>query len=168
MQNLKILDRYIITEYLIRLVSVFGICMLIFVIQTFWLFFDELAGKGLDISIISKFLIYYLPKLFPLILPLSILLASLMTFGSLSENYEFAAIKSSGISLIRCITPLFILHIFLGIGCYFFANNVIPSAEVKSFNLRRNLAKLKPAIAIREGVFNDLGRMNIRVNKKVI
>ena len=163
---MKILDRYIITEYLIRLVSVFGICMLIFVIQTFWLFFDELAGKGLDISIISKFLIYYLPKLFPLILPLSILLASLMTFGSLSENYEFAAIKSSGISLIRCITPLFILHIFLGIGCYFFANNVIPSAEVKSFNLRRNLAKLKPAIAIREGVFNDLGRMNIRVNKK--
>ena len=163
---MKILDRYIIIEYLTRLVSVFGICMLIFVIQTFWLFFDELAGKGLDILIISKFLIYYLPKLFPLILPLSILLASLMTFGSLAENYEFAAIKSSGISLIRCITPLFILHIFIGIGCYYFANNVLPSAEVKSFNLRRNLAKLKPAIAIREGVFNDLGRMNIRVNRK--
>ena len=83
---MKILDRYIIIEYLTRLVSVFGICMLIFVIQTFWLFFDELAGKGLDILIISKFLIYYLPKLFPLILPLSILLASLMTFGSLAEN----------------------------------------------------------------------------------
>jgi len=163
---LKILDRYIIIEYLARLVSVFGICMLIFVIQTFWLFFDELAGKGLDILIISKFLIYYLPKLFPLIFPLSILLASLMTFGSLAENYEFAAIKSSGISLIRCITPLFILHIFLGIGCYYFANNVLPSVEVKSFNLRRNLAKLKPAIAIREGIFNDLGRMNIRVNRK--
>ena len=163
---MKILDRYIIIEYLARLVSVFGICMLIFVIQTFWLFFDELAGKGLDILIISKFLIYYLPKLFPLIFPLSILLASLMTFGSLAENYEFAAIKSSGISLIRCITPLFILHIFLGIGCYYFANNVLPSVEVKSFNLRRNLAKLKPAIAIREGIFNDLGRMNIRVNRK--
>ena len=140
--------------------------MLIFVIQTFWLFFDELAGKGLDIFIISKFLIYYLPKLFPLILPLSILLASLMTFGSLAENYEFAAIKSSGISLIRCMAPLLIFHVFLGIGCFYFANNVIPYAEVKSFNLRRNLAKLKPAIAIREGVFNDLGRMNIRVNRK--
>ena len=149
-----------------RLLSVFGICMLIFVIQTFWLFFDELAGKGLDIFIISKFLIYYLPKLFPLILPLSILLASLMTFGSLAENYEFAAIKSSGISLIRCMAPLLIFHVFLGIGCFYFANNVIPYAEVKSFNLRRNLAKLKPAIAIREGVFNDLGRMNIRVNRK--
>ncbi len=140
--------------------------MLIFVVQTFWLFFDELAGKGLDLTIISKFLVYYLPKLFPLILPLSILLASLMTFGSLAENSEFTAIKASGISLVRCVMPLVIFHVIIGVGSFYFSNNVMPYAEVKSFNLRRNLAKLKPAIAIREGVFNDLGRMNIRVNRK--
>ena len=76
----------------------FGICLFIFIIQTFWLFIDELAGKGLDIIIIGKFLIYYSPKLIPLVLPLSVLLASLMTFGTLSENYEFSAMTSTGIS----------------------------------------------------------------------
>jgi len=163
---LKILDRYIVQQYLIRLVSIFAICMLIFVVQTFWLYIDDLAGKGLDFETIFKFLIYFIPKLIPIVLPLSILLSSLMTFGSLAENYEFAAMKSTGISLVRCMTTLFIVHLFIGVGSYYFSNYVITSGEVKSYNLRRNLAKLKPAIAIREGVFNDLGQMSIKVKRK--
>ncbi|NCF30671.1 MAG: LptF/LptG family permease [Bacteroidetes bacterium] len=163
---LKILDRYIIRQYLIRLLSVFAICMLIFVVQTFWLYIDDLAGKGLDFETIFKFLIYFTPKLVPIVLPLSILLASLMTFGNLAENYEFAAMKSTGISLIRCMTGLFLVHIAVGVGSFYFSNHLIPYGEVKSYNLRRNLAKLKPAIAIREGIFNDLGQMSIKVRRK--
>ena len=163
---MKIIDRYILTSYLQRLVSVFAICMLIFVVQTFWLYVDELAGKGLDLIIIFRFLIYFSPKLVPLVLPLSVLLAALMTYGTLAENYEFAAMKSSGISLQRAMAGLVIFHIALGIGSFYFANHVIPYGEVKSYNLRKNLAKLKPALAIREGMFNDLGQINIKVGRK--
>ena len=163
---LKIIDRYLIKEYLTRLISVFTICFLIFIVQTFWLFIDELAGKGLDFDTILKFLVYYSPKLIPLVLPLSVVMASLMTFGSLAENYEFAAMKSTGISLFRAMTALIILHITLGVGAFYFSNHVIPYGELKSYNLRKNLAKLKPAIAIREGVFNDLGQMSIKVKRK--
>lgn len=163
---MKIIDRYILSSYLTRLISVFGICMFIFIIQTFWLFIDELAGKGLDIIIIGKFLIYYSPKLIPLVLPLSVLLASLMTFGTLSENYEFAAMKSTGISLLRALLSLVIFHIILGIGTFYFSNHVIPYGELKSYNLRRNLAKLEPTLAIREGIFNEIGSYNIKVKNK--
>jgi lipopolysaccharide export system permease protein len=163
---LKIIDRYIISQYLTRLVSIFAICMLIFVVQTFWLYIDDLAGKGLDFETIFKFLVYFTPKLIPIVLPLSILLASLMTFGNLAENYEFAAMKSSGISLIRGMLALILVHVVIGVGSFYFSNHVIPYGEVKSYNLRRNLAKLKPAIAIREGVFNDLGQMSIKVKRK--
>ena len=149
-----------------RLLGVFAICMLIFIIQTFWLFVDDLAGKGLDISIILRFLLYYSPKLVPLVLPLSVLLASLMTYGDLAENYEFAAMKSTGISLQRAMRGLIIFHIFLGIGSYYFSNHVIPLGELKSYNLRKNLAKLKPALAIKEGIFNDLGSISIKVEDK--
>ncbi len=163
---LKIIDQYILKLYLTRLVSVFLICMLIFIIQAFWLYIDELAGKGLDFFTIFRFLIYYSPKLVPLVLPLSVLLASLMTYGTLAENYEFAAMKSTGISLKRTMLALIIFHVFLGIGSFFFSNYIIPYGELKSYNLRKNIAKLKPALAIREGVFNDLGQMTIKVVKK--
>jgi len=140
--------------------------MFIFIIQTFWLFIDEFAGKGLDFYIVLKFLIYYSPKLIPLVLPLSVLLASIMTYGEFAENYEYAAMQSTGISLKRTMIGLLIFHFFLGIGTYYFANYVVPYGELKYYNLRRNLGKLKPALAITEGIFNEIGEMNIKVRKK--
>lgn len=163
---MKILDKYILKSYLTRFIGVFAICFLIFIIQTFWLYIDELAGKGLDIFTIGKFFIYFSPKLVPLVLPLSILLASLTTYGTLSENYEFIAMKSNGISIVRSMVALLIFHVFLGIGSFYFSDNVVTYGELKSYNLRKNLAKLKPTLSIREGIFNDIGNMNIKVARK--
>ena len=163
---MKILDKYILKFYLTRFLGVFGICFLIFIIQTFWLYIDELAGKGLDIFTIGKFFLYFSPKLVPLVLPLSILLASLTTYGTLSENYEFIAMKSNGISIVRSMVALFIFHFFLGIGSFYFSDNIVTYGELKSYNLRKNLAKLKPTLSIREGIFNDIGDLNIKVDRK--
>ena len=163
---MKILDKYILKSYLTRFIGVFAICFLIFIIQTFWLYIDELAGKGLDIFTIGKFFMYFSPKLVPLVLPLSILLASLTTYGTLSENYEFIAMKSNGISIVRSMVALLIFHIFLGVGSFYFSDNVVTYGELKSYNLRKNLAKLKPTLNIREGIFNDIGNMNIKVARK--
>jgi len=140
--------------------------MLIFVLQTIWLYIKELAGKDLDIIVIAKFLLYFSPKLIPLVLPLTILLASIMVFGNFAENYEFAAMKSTGISLQRSMAGLSIFIAILGITTFFFSNNVIPWAEYNSFNLRKNIAKLKPAMAIAEGQFNEVGNINIKVAEK--
>ena len=59
------------------------------------MFISELAGKDLGIVVVLKFLLYYSPNLVPLVLPLTILVSSIMTFGGFSEYYEFAAMKSS-------------------------------------------------------------------------
>ncbi|SHF51139.1 lipopolysaccharide export system permease protein [Salegentibacter echinorum] len=140
--------------------------MFIFVLQTIWLYIGELAGKDLDVEVILKFLLYFSPKLVPLVLPLTILLTSIMTFGNFAENYEFAAMKSSGISLQRAMRSLTVFILLVSFTAFFFANNVIPAAEYKSINLRKNIAKLKPAMAITEGVFNDIGTINIKVAEK--
>jgi lipopolysaccharide export system permease protein len=163
---LKILDRYILKSYLFTFLTVFVIFMFIFILQTVWLFIGELAGKGLDAGIILKFLLYTAPKLIPLVLPLSILVSSIMTFGRFAESYEFAAMKSTGISLQRAMRSLIVFIVLLGIGTFFFSNNVIPWSEFKQYNLRKNLAKKKPALAIGEGVFNDIGNINIKVDRK--
>lgn len=163
---MKILDRYILTSYLKTFFSVFVILMFIFVLQTIWLYIGELAGKDLDFIIILKFLLYFSPKLVPLVLPLTILLTSIMTFGNFAENYEFAAMKSAGISLQRAMRSLTIFILLVSVTAFVFANNVIPAAEYKSINLRKNIAQLQPAMVISEGVFNDLGQINIKVDEK--
>ena len=146
--------------------SIFIIFMFIFVLQGLWLYISELAGKDLDVVTTFKFIFYYSPKLIPLVVPLTVLLASIMVFGNFAENYEFAAMKSTGISLQRAMRSLMIFIVGLGIACFFFANNVIPWGEYNFFNLRRNIAKVKPALAIAEGQFNEIGNINIRVEKK--
>ena len=163
---MKILDKYILKSYMKKFFSFFILIMFVFIFQTIWMFIDDLAGKEVDYEIIFKFLLYYTPKLIPLILPLTVLLASIMTFGDLAENYEFAAIKSSGISLIRSMRSLIVFNLILCISVFFVSNNLIPYAEFKSYNLRKNLAKVKPTLAITEGVFNNVGIMNIKVDDK--
>ncbi|MEF3079496.1 LptF/LptG family permease [Winogradskyella poriferorum] len=163
---MKILDRYILITFLRTFFSVFIIFMFIFVLQGVWLYISELAGKDLDVSVTAKFILYYMPKLIPLVVPLTILLSSIMVFGNFAENYEFAAMKSTGISLQRAMRSLSVFIVALGIACFFFANNVIPWGEYNFYNLRKNIAKVKPALAIAEGQFNEIGNINIKVDKK--
>ena len=164
---MKILDKYILVTYLKTFFSVFIILMFIFVLQTIWLYINELAGKDLDVWIVLKFLWFVSPRLIPLVLPLTILVTSLMVFGNYAENYEFAAMKSNGISLQRAMRSLMIFILLLSITAFFFANNVIPWSEYKWQNLRRNIAQVSPSMVIAEGQFSQIGEdFNIKVAKK--
>ncbi|MFB9055569.1 LptF/LptG family permease [Mariniflexile ostreae] len=163
---MKILDRYILTTYLRTFISVFLILMLIFILQSVWLYIKELAGKDLAIGVILKFLTYVTPTLMPLIVPLTILLTSIMVFGSFAENYEFAAMKSTGTSLQRAMSGLSVFIVALAILMFFIANTVIPWANFNFYNLRKNIAKVQPAMAIAQGQFNEIETYNIKVEEK--
>ena len=164
---MKIIDRYIITQFLKNFLGALSILILIFVFHTIFTYIDELAGRGLELWIIFKFLIYFIPQLIPIIMPLAVVIASIMTFVSFAESYEFAAMKASGISLMRVMRPLIILMALLSIGTFFLANNVIPVAYREVYTLRSNIAKVKPAMAIAEGVFSNIGEdISIKVGKK--
>src|SRR5688572_31183342 len=107
-----------------------------------------------------------MPTVIPLVLPLSVLLASIMTFGDLSENYEFAAMKSSGVSLQRAMRSLVYFILILSLCAFVFANNIIPYSQYRFQNIKANIGKEKPAMAITAGQFNDVGTFNIKVDRK--
>ena len=121
---MRILDRYILFRFFYNFFSSFVILMFIFIFQTIWLFIDDLAGKGLDLMIIGKFLFYLMPNLTEKVLPLTVLLSSILTFGTFAENYEFAAMKASGISLQRSMRSLIVFIVFLA-GLTFFLRIVL-------------------------------------------
>ena len=165
---MRILDRYILSQFARTFFSVFVIVLFIFIFQAIWLFIDELAGKDLDIQIIGKFLLYYMPTIIDDVLPLAVLVTSILTYGSLAEHYEFAAIKASGVSFLRAMRSTFVFSVLLGIAAFFVSNNLIPASEQKIFNLRRNIAKVKPSAALVEGIFTDIEgtNMNMKVREK--
>lgn len=163
---MKILDKYILKSFIVTFLTVFVILFFIFILQGIWLYITELAGKDLDLATIGKFLIYFSPTMVPLVLPLSVLLAGIMTFGSFAENYEFAAMKSAGISLNRAMRSLIYFILGLALVSFYFANTVIPQSQFKFQSLRKNILQLKPAMAIAEGQFSPIGNFSIKVKKK--
>ncbi|MCD6063457.1 MAG: permease YjgP/YjgQ family protein [Flavipsychrobacter sp.] len=135
--------------------------------QFFWLYMDELIGKGLGTWLIVQLLFFMSTTMVPLALPLGILLASIMTFGNMGENFELVAIKSAGISLLRFMRPLLLFIIFIGALGFLFNNNVIPFANLKALSLLYDLRNSKPALNIRAGQFNsDIKDYSIRVGEK--
>ena len=117
---------------------------------------SQLTGKGLTYWEISKFLFYLGISVVSMVLPLTVLLSSIMTFGDFGERYELAAMKAAGISLVRVMMPLFITVSILAGILFLFSNNVIPDFQRKAKNMMFNIISSKPAINFSPGIFLDL------------
>lgn len=145
----------------------FFICVFVLLMQFLWKYIDELVGKGLEWDIITELLIYASVGTIPLAFPLAMLLASIMTFGNLGENYELVAMKSSGISLFRIMRPLMVLTFSIVALAFYFSNNILPKANLKLYSLLLSVREQNPEMIIKEGVFaNDIENFSIKVGKK--
>ena len=119
---MKRLHWYIIKSFMGPFFMTFFIVVFVLLMQFLWKYVDDLVGKGLDISLLGEMMFYATFGLLPYAFPLAMLLASIMTFGSLGENYELLAMKSSGISLFRIMKPLMVIAIFITGTAFYFAN----------------------------------------------
>ncbi len=145
----------------------FFICLFIVLMQFLWRFVDDLVGKGLSVSVIAELFFYAALSMVPTALPLAVLLASLMTFGNLGENFELTAMKAAGISLFRIMKPLTIFMAFVAIGAFFFQNNVLPVAQTKMWTLMFSVRQKTPEVEIPERSFYDqIPNMNLYVDSK--
>ncbi len=145
----------------------FMICILILLMQFLWKHVVELVGKGIGWSVLAEFFLYATFSLVPMALPLAILLASLMTFGNLGENFELTAMKAAGISLFRIMRPLIIFISIVCVGAFFFANDVLPVTQTKLWTLIFSLRQKSPEFDIPVGEFySGINGINIYVRAK--
>lgn len=140
-----------------------------FILLMFFLFkyVDDLIGKGFEWYVILELMYYASAANVSMALPLSILLSSIMTFGTLGENYELVAIKSAGVSLQKAMMPLLVLICFIAIGSFLFSDVMLPKANLKFGSLLWDIRNKKLSFLIKEGVFNNsIPGYSIRVDKK--
>ncbi|WP_379969812.1 LptF/LptG family permease [Epilithonimonas sp. UC225_85] len=152
---MKKLDQYIVKTFFGPFLFIFSVLFFIFIVNIIWTQMSQLTGKGLSYGEILKLLFYLGMSVVSMVLPLTILLSSIMTFGDFGERYELAAMKAAGISLLRVMMPLLITVSFLAGILFFFSNNVIPDFQRKAKNMLFNIVSSKPAINFTPGVFID-------------
>ncbi|WP_291404361.1 LptF/LptG family permease [Daejeonella sp.] len=145
----------------------FFIVMFVLLMLFLFKYIDDLIGKGFEWYVILELLMYASATNVAMALPLAILLSSIMTFGSLGENYELVAIKSAGISLQRAMMPLIVGVSMLSIAAFLFSDYMLPVANLKMGSLLYDVRNQKAAFLIKEGIFNNsIPGYAIRVKKK--
>lgn len=164
---MKKLDKFVIKSFIGPLVLTFFIVLIILLLQFLWMYVDELAGKGLNVKILSELLFQFALSFVPTALPLAILLASLMTFGNMGEFSELTALKSSGIPLQRIMRPLIVLICGLVFISFLFSNYILPYSNQQARLLLYDIRRKRPDINLQAGTFNnDIDGFSIKVTSK--
>ncbi|HSI89693.1 MAG TPA: LptF/LptG family permease [Adhaeribacter sp.] len=164
---MKKLDKLILSSFIGPFILTLAVAEFILLTQYMLKYLDDLVGKDLGIAVIIELLMYFSMNMLPVALPLAVLLSSLMTFGNLGEHMELTAIKTSGISLVRTLRPIFFFSVLLTIFAFFFNNNVVPKANLNAYSLLWDIRQKKPSLDLREGSFyNGIPGYSIKINKK--
>lgn len=164
---MKKLDKLVIQSFIPPFIMAFFIALFVLVMQFLWKFIDDIVGKGLTAFDLAELLFYRSLSLFPLALPIAVLLASVMVFGNMSEKYELSSLKSAGVSLIRVLFPAIVLSFTIAVFSFYCANTLIPISNLKFQSRLYDIRVQKPALNIEEGVFNeDFKGYAIHIGKK--
>lgn len=140
---MKILDRYILRKFfgifLLCLIAFLIIFLIVDVIEKI----DKYIKAQMSISEVLTYYLYQLPFFIDIAIPMSLLLASVFTIGTLSKNNELAAIKSSGVSLYRLSTPLLITGALFSIGLFLFEDYILIPATREKIEIEQTRLKGK-------------------------
>lgn len=150
-----ILFRYISKNLLLPFIFALFTLMSVFLLQFLMKIADKLIGKGLSFFVISKLIIYSLSWMFVLAVPMAVLVATLMAFGSMAQNNEVAIMKAAGISLYKMMIPPVLGSILIAGLLVQFNNHIYPEANHALRVLTQDISNQKPTLALVPGVFSS-------------
>ena len=139
-----LLDEYVLRAYAANLLLSIAAFALLFIIFTFFELIGDIIRNGISLLTVGDYLFNLIPYIISTVTPLCSLLAVLITFGSLNRNSELTAMKASGISLYRVVTPIFVLAAILSVALFAFNESYLPTANRRQEALRAEI-KGKPA-----------------------
>lgn len=163
----KKIDKLILSGFLGPYLMSFFVAEFVLLMQFLWKNIDEILGKGFSLFELLELIFYFGVTIIPLSVPITILIASVMVFGNLSERYELSSLKSAGIPLTRIMRSGFVLACLTGLFSLLASNYLKPKANFKFEQRFKAIQKSKPSLSLEEGVFDDdFKGYVIRIGKK--
>ncbi len=161
------LDKLLLVSFAPPFIATFFIALFVLVMQSLFLALDDIAGKGVSFFFIMEMLGYMSVALFPMALPIAILISTVMVFGNLGESYELSSIKSAGVSLLRIMRSIIWVGFLIALFSYFSSDVISPMSTLQFKSRLYDLKHQKPTLSLTEGVFNDdFNGYSIRIGEK--
>lgn len=164
---MKKIDFLLVKSFIPPFIVTFFIALFVLIMQTLWLYIDQIMGKGADFLTLVEMIFYLSVSLIPMALPLATLISSIMVLGNLAEHYELVTLKSAGVPLLRVMRPLMFMTMGVSVFSFICSNNFIPVSNLKFKSRLHDIKQQKPTFSIEEKVFNDdFNDFVIRVGEK--
>jgi len=161
---MKLLTRYVIREHIGPLIFALSALTTIMLINQVAKQFGNLVGKGLGWGVIGELFYLSLPFIVAMTLPMAVLVAVLYAFSQLAADNEVTALRASGVSVGRVVTPVLCAGAVLAVIMLLFNDQVLSRANHKLRTLQTAIARKKPTFALREQVMNEVipGKLFLR------
>ncbi len=161
--NMRILNRYVIRE--VAESFIFGLLVFsgILLLDQLFQLMNLLLGKGVHLLTVVKLFCLALPNIFSLTIPMSVLLAILLSFGRLSEDNEITAIRSAGLKFKTVTRPVVVCAILLSACLVLFNQYVSPATQREFRGMYREILAQSPLVKFEEKVITNLSDYKLYV-----
>ncbi len=149
------IDRYLLRRHVGPFLFAIVTITFIFVLRVLVDFIELFASRNLDPFTVVEMFALSLGWILALTVPMAVLVAVVMTFGRMSQDFELDAMQASGISFLRTLRPILIAAAALTLVLFAYNNVVLPEANHRLKMLTTDIHRTRPTISIREGVFMD-------------
>src|SRR4051812_31022418 len=140
----RILDEYVVREFVNTFVLVLSGFVLLMLLFTFFELIGDILRNHISLTTVGAYLVNLTPSMLYTIAPLAVLIAVLVTFGLLNRNSEIVAMKATGISLYRLVIPVVSIAAILAIGLFVFDEFYLPQANRRQEALRSTIKGRPP------------------------
>ena len=139
-----LLDDYVMREYATNFALILASFSALSIIFTFFELVGDIFRNRTPLFTVGDYLLNLIPFMLYNVTPLCALVAVLVTFGALSRSSEITAMKATGVSLYRIITPVLIVTLLISACLFAFDELYLPAANRRQEALL-SVIKDKPA-----------------------
>ena len=128
--SIALIDRWLLGQIIPPMI--FAISAFTVISLSVGVMFDlirKIVEYGLPVLQALKALIYSLPSFLVLSFPMAVLLSTLLSYGKLSANSEFLALRSLGITTYRIVAPAIAISVLMTGLTFYFNDNLVPNSN---------------------------------------
>lgn len=163
---IKRIDLHILKSFLINFIGANLFLLMILLLDKLFDIADLLIKKNVPPLEVLKIIIFSLPFMIALTVPMSLLVASISLYGRYAQDFELIGYSSCGISLIRVSRAPLLFSIILFIIMFFFNSYTVPESNHRLKNLLFDIYQKKPAMSLKAGIFNEIDNYKIYIGEK--